>query len=144
MPRNWSPGSPPSWSSGSPGSGGDAPSRVPRTPSRACTTPKLREILVPRQNAPRHALHDFLAILGVTDAEDRTLTLLTVRSYETGLTVNGTLIETGTDSHRPVGGGTNKASVSVSSDARKIMKADRGTHAHDRNSCPLPLPRQTW
>ncbi|GGM15785.1 putative transcriptional regulator, TetR family protein [Streptomyces fumigatiscleroticus] len=39
--------------------------------------PELREILVPRQNAGRRVVHDFLAAQGVTDAEDRTVTLLT-------------------------------------------------------------------
>ena len=39
--------------------------------------PELREILVPRQNAARHVVRDFLAGQGVADAEDRTVTLLT-------------------------------------------------------------------
>ncbi|MGW0825765.1 TetR/AcrR family transcriptional regulator [Streptomyces sp. NPDC002845] len=39
--------------------------------------PELREILVPRENAARQAVRDFLAGQGVTDAEDRTVTLLT-------------------------------------------------------------------
>ena len=38
--------------------------------------PELREILVPRENAARDAVRDFLAAHGVADAEDRTLTLL--------------------------------------------------------------------
>ncbi|MFF1357748.1 TetR/AcrR family transcriptional regulator [Streptomyces sp. NPDC058297] len=38
--------------------------------------PELRAILVPRENAARDAVRDFLAAHGVTDAEDRTLTLL--------------------------------------------------------------------
>lgn len=39
--------------------------------------PELREILVPRQNAGRQVVHDFLAAQGLADAEDRTVTLLT-------------------------------------------------------------------
>lgn len=39
--------------------------------------PELREILVPRQNAGRNVVRDFLAAQGVADAEDRTATLLT-------------------------------------------------------------------
>jgi hypothetical protein len=39
--------------------------------------PELREILVPRENAGRQVVRDFLAAQGVTDAEDRTVTLLT-------------------------------------------------------------------
>ncbi|MFF7790914.1 TetR family transcriptional regulator C-terminal domain-containing protein [Streptomyces sp. NPDC007991] len=39
--------------------------------------PELREILVPRRNAGRQAVCDFLADQGVADAEDRTVTLLT-------------------------------------------------------------------
>jgi DNA-binding transcriptional regulator YbjK len=39
--------------------------------------PELREILVPRRNAGRQAVCDFLAAQGVADAEDRTVTLLT-------------------------------------------------------------------
>lgn len=39
--------------------------------------PELREILVPRENAGRQVVRDFLAVQGVTDAEDRTITLLT-------------------------------------------------------------------
>jgi DNA-binding transcriptional regulator YbjK len=39
--------------------------------------PELREILVPRENAGRQVVRDFLAEHGVTDAEDRTVTLLT-------------------------------------------------------------------
>jgi hypothetical protein len=40
--------------------------------------PELREILVPRQNAGRQVVRDFLAAQGVAadDAEDRTVTLL--------------------------------------------------------------------
>ncbi|MFD7240212.1 TetR/AcrR family transcriptional regulator [Streptomyces syringium] len=38
--------------------------------------PELREILVPRENAARDAVRDFLAAQGVKDAEGRTLTLL--------------------------------------------------------------------
>lgn len=38
---------------------------------------ELREILVPRRNAARQAVHDFLAAQGVADAEGRTVTLLT-------------------------------------------------------------------
>ncbi|MFF7701617.1 TetR/AcrR family transcriptional regulator [Streptomyces lydicus] len=38
--------------------------------------PELREILVPRENAARTALRDFLAARGAADAEGRTLTLL--------------------------------------------------------------------
>ncbi|MFF3456985.1 TetR/AcrR family transcriptional regulator [Streptomyces sp. NPDC002730] len=37
---------------------------------------ELREILVPRENAARDAVRNFLAAHGVTDAEGRTLTLL--------------------------------------------------------------------
>ena len=39
--------------------------------------PELREILVPRENAGRQVVHDFLAARGLTDAVDRTVTLLT-------------------------------------------------------------------
>ncbi|MEV5884812.1 TetR family transcriptional regulator C-terminal domain-containing protein [Streptomyces sp. NPDC052020] len=39
--------------------------------------PELREILVPRENAARQAVRDFLAAHGVVDAEERTVTLLT-------------------------------------------------------------------
>ncbi|MEU0743624.1 TetR family transcriptional regulator C-terminal domain-containing protein [Streptomyces sp. NPDC006134] len=39
--------------------------------------PGLREILVPRDNAARQAVRAFLAAQGVTDPEERTLTLLT-------------------------------------------------------------------
>ncbi|MFE3644032.1 TetR/AcrR family transcriptional regulator [Streptomyces sp. NPDC059169] len=39
--------------------------------------PELREILVPRENAGRQVVHDFLAAQGVPDAEARTVTLLT-------------------------------------------------------------------
>lgn len=41
--------------------------------------PELREILVPRENAGRRAVHDFLSTHGPgpADAEERTLTLLT-------------------------------------------------------------------
>lgn len=38
--------------------------------------PELQEILVPRRNAARQVVHDFLAGQGVADAEDRTVTLL--------------------------------------------------------------------
>jgi DNA-binding transcriptional regulator YbjK len=38
--------------------------------------PELREILVPRENAARDAVRDFLAARGVTDPERRTVTLL--------------------------------------------------------------------
>ncbi|MBL1087975.1 MULTISPECIES: TetR/AcrR family transcriptional regulator [Streptomyces] len=38
--------------------------------------PELREILVPRENAGRDTVRDFLAAQGVADAEGRTLTLL--------------------------------------------------------------------
>ncbi|MBB4888021.1 TetR/AcrR family transcriptional regulator [Streptomyces netropsis] len=38
--------------------------------------PELREILVPRENAARDSVRDFLSTHGVTDAEGRTLTLL--------------------------------------------------------------------
>ncbi|AJP00334.1 TetR family transcriptional regulator [Streptomyces cyaneogriseus subsp. noncyanogenus] len=38
--------------------------------------PELREILVPRENAARRAVRDFLAARGVADAEARTVTLL--------------------------------------------------------------------
>ncbi|MBC2867120.1 TetR/AcrR family transcriptional regulator [Streptomyces mexicanus] len=38
--------------------------------------PELREILLPRENAARAAVRDFLAAQGVPDAEERTLTLL--------------------------------------------------------------------
>ncbi|MDT0611840.1 TetR/AcrR family transcriptional regulator [Streptomyces lancefieldiae] len=38
---------------------------------------ELREILRPRENAARHAVRDFLAAQGLTDAEERTVTLLT-------------------------------------------------------------------
>ncbi|MFF5255885.1 TetR/AcrR family transcriptional regulator [Streptomyces leeuwenhoekii] len=38
--------------------------------------PELREILVPRENAARQAVRDFLAARGVADAEARTVTLL--------------------------------------------------------------------
>ncbi len=41
--------------------------------------PELREILVPRQNAGRQVVRDFLTAQGVADedAKDRTITLLT-------------------------------------------------------------------
>lgn len=39
--------------------------------------PELREILVPRQNAGRQVVRDFLAAQGVADTDDRTITLLT-------------------------------------------------------------------
>ncbi|MER6357899.1 TetR family transcriptional regulator C-terminal domain-containing protein [Streptomyces sp. NPDC001634] len=39
--------------------------------------PELREILVPRENAGRRVVHDFLAAQGFADAEARTVTLLT-------------------------------------------------------------------
>ncbi|MGW1891167.1 TetR/AcrR family transcriptional regulator [Streptomyces sp. NPDC002004] len=39
--------------------------------------PELREILVPRENAGRHVVRDFLAAHGVAEAEERTVTLLT-------------------------------------------------------------------
>lgn len=39
--------------------------------------PGLREILVPRENAGRRVVQDFLASQGVADAEARTVTLLT-------------------------------------------------------------------
>lgn len=39
--------------------------------------PELREILVPRENAGRQVVHDFLTAQGVADAEARTDTLLT-------------------------------------------------------------------
>lgn len=39
--------------------------------------PELREILVPRDNAARRAVADFLAAQGVADPEQRTVTLLT-------------------------------------------------------------------
>ncbi|MBT2505909.1 TetR family transcriptional regulator C-terminal domain-containing protein [Streptomyces sp. ISL-98] len=39
--------------------------------------PELREILVPRENAGRQVVHDFLATHGLADAEERTVTLLT-------------------------------------------------------------------
>ncbi|MGK5631779.1 TetR/AcrR family transcriptional regulator [Streptomyces sp. URMC 123] len=39
--------------------------------------PELREILVPRENAGRRAVQDFLTAHGVPDAETRTVTLLT-------------------------------------------------------------------
>ncbi|TJZ54189.1 TetR family transcriptional regulator [Streptomyces piniterrae] len=54
--------------------------------------PELREILVPRENAGRQVVRDFLAAHGVTDAEDRTVTLLTC--------VDGLVFD------RLVGGGT--------------------------------------
>ncbi|GAB2973309.1 hypothetical protein GCM10023080_041910 [Streptomyces pseudoechinosporeus] len=54
--------------------------------------PELREILVPRENAGRQVVRDFLAAQGVTDAEDRTVTLLTC--------VDGLVFD------RLVGGGT--------------------------------------
>ncbi|NEY31980.1 TetR family transcriptional regulator [Streptomyces sp. PRKS01-65] len=38
--------------------------------------PELREILVPRENAARQTVRDFLAARGVADAEERTDTLL--------------------------------------------------------------------
>ncbi|RFC78395.1 TetR family transcriptional regulator C-terminal domain-containing protein [Streptomyces sp. AcE210] len=38
--------------------------------------PELRDILVPRENAARDAVRDFLAAHGLADAEGRTLTLL--------------------------------------------------------------------
>ncbi len=39
--------------------------------------PELREILVPRDNAGRRVVEEFLAARGVTDAGGRTVTLLT-------------------------------------------------------------------
>jgi hypothetical protein len=39
--------------------------------------PELREILVPRHNAGRQVVRDFLSAHGVADVEDRTDTLLT-------------------------------------------------------------------
>ena len=39
--------------------------------------PELREILVPRENAGRQVVHDFLTAQGLADAEARTITLLT-------------------------------------------------------------------
>lgn len=45
--------------------------RRERAPSR-----ELRDIRVPRENAARDAVRDFLAAHGVADAEDRTRTLL--------------------------------------------------------------------
>ncbi|AXE82279.1 TetR/AcrR family transcriptional regulator [Streptomyces atratus] len=54
--------------------------------------PELREILVPRENAARQAVCDFLAAQGVANAEDRTVTLLTC--------VDGLVFD------RLVGGGT--------------------------------------
>lgn len=39
--------------------------------------PELRDILVPRENAGRDVVRDFLAAQGVTGAEERTVTLLT-------------------------------------------------------------------
>jgi DNA-binding transcriptional regulator YbjK len=39
--------------------------------------PELREILVPRENAGRQVVRDFLKARGVADAEARTITLLT-------------------------------------------------------------------
>ena len=39
--------------------------------------PELRAILVPRENAGRQVVHDFLAAQGLEDAEARTVTLLT-------------------------------------------------------------------
>ncbi len=39
--------------------------------------PELQEILVPRENAGRQVVHDFLTAHGLTDAEERTITLLT-------------------------------------------------------------------
>jgi DNA-binding transcriptional regulator YbjK len=39
--------------------------------------PELRDILVPRENAARAAVRDFLAAQGVPDPEERTVTLLT-------------------------------------------------------------------
>jgi hypothetical protein len=39
--------------------------------------PELREILVPRHNAGRQVVRDFLGAHGVADVEDRTVTLLT-------------------------------------------------------------------
>jgi DNA-binding transcriptional regulator YbjK len=39
--------------------------------------PELREILVPRANAGRQVVHDFLTAQGIADAESRTVTLLT-------------------------------------------------------------------
>jgi DNA-binding transcriptional regulator YbjK len=39
--------------------------------------PELREILVPRENAGRAVVRDFLAARGVVHAEERTITLLT-------------------------------------------------------------------
>ncbi|MFE0254250.1 TetR/AcrR family transcriptional regulator [Streptomyces sp. NPDC059010] len=54
--------------------------------------PELREILVPRHNAGRQVVHDFLTAQGVADADDRTITLLTC--------VDGLVFD------RLVGGGT--------------------------------------
>ncbi|MFD3998185.1 TetR/AcrR family transcriptional regulator [Streptomyces sp. NPDC058548] len=39
--------------------------------------PELREILVPRDNAGRRVVQDFLAARGLADADERTVTLLT-------------------------------------------------------------------
>lgn len=39
--------------------------------------PELREILVPRENSARQVVHDFLTAHSLTDAEDRTIALLT-------------------------------------------------------------------
>ncbi|MFD3532651.1 TetR/AcrR family transcriptional regulator [Streptomyces sp. NPDC058664] len=39
--------------------------------------PELREILVPRDNAARRIVRDFLAARGLADADERTVTLLT-------------------------------------------------------------------
>ncbi|MFF4397494.1 TetR/AcrR family transcriptional regulator [Streptomyces sp. NPDC001480] len=54
--------------------------------------PELREILEPRENAARQVVCDFLAAQGVTDAEERTVTLL--------ICVDGLVFD------RLVGGGT--------------------------------------
>jgi DNA-binding transcriptional regulator YbjK len=54
--------------------------------------PELREILVPRENAGRRVVCDFLTAQGVADAEARTITLLTC--------VDGLVFD------RLVGGGT--------------------------------------
>ena len=54
--------------------------------------PELREILAPRHNAGRQVVRDFLGAHGVTDVEERTVTLLTC--------VDGLVFD------RLVGGGT--------------------------------------
>ncbi|MGW7087459.1 TetR/AcrR family transcriptional regulator [Streptomyces sp. NPDC054871] len=54
--------------------------------------PELREILVPRENAARQVVRDFLTAQGVADADGRTVTLLTC--------VDGLVFD------RLVGGGT--------------------------------------